>query len=124
MQIIKNNALNELLFFHKDIDIIDSTFILFKQLGSSLVRTVDVVVIDVDCFTVSYEFTLTENQMPNATYLIDIVDSVGDVLFTSTVRVIDNNDIQRAYIVDEYNAIILPIIENTPTDLLLTEEDI
>lgn len=101
MKTIHNNQLNSILFSHNDLDLSDSQEIEIRQLGSQSFKTLPLSIDWIDCFTVSYSFTVPENYLSNARHIIYIVDSAKTPLFVTTVEVDGNDDIARAYIVEE-----------------------
>jgi hypothetical protein len=56
-------------------------------------------VVDDNCFVTEIEFEITENQFANATYILEILDSLGGVIFTTTASISGNTDLRNAYII-------------------------
>jgi hypothetical protein len=99
MKTILNNQANSILFVKSQEDISDIQNAVFRQLGSDKDIIIPTSVESDDCFTVTLDITLTDNQLANANYLVKIVDSLYATIFTTTIRVEGNNDVNRAYII-------------------------
>ena len=100
MKKISNNQTSSILFVKSNEDTSDIQNAVLRQLGSDKETVIPMSVNTEDCFTATLHLTLTENQLANATYILQAVDSLSTVLFTSTVLVEGNTDETRAYIVE------------------------
>ena len=99
MKVITNNQTNSILFIKSNEDLSDVTSAILRQLGSDVETTIPISVNTEDCFTALLDLSLTDNQLANATYLLKVVDSIGELIFTKTVRIDGNDDVNRAYII-------------------------
>jgi len=99
MKLIHNGSVNSVLLSHDGIDATGSQEAEFTQLGRTTSISIPLSIDFIDCYAVSYLLTLSENILPNATYLIKIKDGYGDTLFSFTSIVDGNTDEQMAYVV-------------------------
>jgi hypothetical protein len=99
MKLIQNNQLNRLLFVKSGEDFSDVHSVLLRQLGSDSEVAILASVYSEDCFAITLDFTLTENQFQNASYILKVIDSHSSVIITSTVEIEGNTDETRAYII-------------------------
>ena len=99
MKKLSNNTLNSILLIKSGEDLSDLQNAVLRQLGSDNETIIPLSVEAEDCFTVTLGLSLTINQLPNATYLLKVVDSIDNVIFTKTIRVDGNDDVNRAYII-------------------------
>tara|TARA_R110000822_G_scaffold33947_3_gene96419 strand:+ start:178 stop:486 length:309 start_codon:yes stop_codon:yes gene_type:complete len=99
MKILTNNQSNKLLFINNSNINISSVVAQVVQLGSENITTIPITIDDSDCFTITFDVTLSNNQLQNATYMLRILDLDGVVLFSTTIRVDGNSEEIRSYIV-------------------------
>lgn len=99
MKIIQNNQSNSILFVKSNENTSDIQNAVLRQLGSDKDITIPITVDSEDCFTVTLDITLTDNQLANANYLLKIIDSLEATIFTTTAKVDGNDDVNRAYII-------------------------
>ena len=104
MKILTNNQSNKLLFINSSNITIGSVIAQVVQLGSDDIISLPVTTDASDCFTVTFDITLSENQLQNATYMLRILDSDGVIIFSTTIRVDGNNEENRSYIVLDKDA--------------------
>lgn len=100
MKIIQNNQSNTLLFVSDRGIFADIPTVRLRQLGSSSFKDIAVTLLTIDCFTASVSFTVDENEFSNGTYILELIDILGEVYLTCTVRV-DGYDYDnpRAFVV-------------------------
>ncbi len=99
MKTLTNNQSNKLLFINSSDVTISNVVAEVVQLGSDVIVSLPITVDVIDCFTVTFDITLLENQLQNATYILNILNQNSDKLFTTTVRVDGNSNEFRSYIV-------------------------
>ena len=99
MKKLTNNQSNKLIFINSSNITIGSVTAEAIQLGSDYNVSLPVTIEEQDCFTVTFDITLSENKLQNATYMLRILDSNGIIIFSTTVRVDGHNESNRSYIV-------------------------
>jgi hypothetical protein len=99
MKTLTNNQSNKLLFINSSDITISNVVAEVVQLGSDVIVSLPITVDAIDCFTVTFDITLSENQLQNATYILNILNQNSDKLFTTTVRADGNSNEFRSYIV-------------------------
>jgi len=99
MRNLLNNQLNTVTFIKSGEITTDITSASIKQLGSGNSILIPATLIDDNCFVAEIEFQITENQFANATYILEILDSLDSVIFTTTVSISGNTDLRNAYII-------------------------
>ena len=99
MKTLTNNQSNKLIFINSSNIIIGDVVAQAIQLGSDKIIPLPVTVDAVDCFTVTFDITVPQNQLQNATYLLKILDSEGVLIFSTTVRADGHTEENRSFIV-------------------------
>ena len=84
MKTLTNNQSNKLLFINTSNIVIGDVVAQVIQLGSDRIVSLPVTVDSIDCFTVTFDIPLYQNQLQNATYLLKILDSEGVLIFSTT----------------------------------------
>lgn len=110
MKLINNSQLNSILFVKSNEVTSDITSLVLRQLGSSRETIIDCELTEEDCSTALVQSYLGENQFANGIYILNVVDSLSEVIFTSTVRIENNTDMTRAYLVMDDDVSILDTI--------------
>ena len=100
MKYLSNNSINNLIFLHNNSSVAAS-YANLRQLGSKKIITIPLSYVTVDCFTAFCGLPLIENQVPNGTYVIDILDTLDEIAFSCTAQISGNDDLSRAYIVSD-----------------------
>jgi len=106
MKTLTNNQSNKLIFINSSNIVIGDVTAQVVQLGSDRIVSLPVVVDNTDCFTVTFDITLYQNQLQNATYLLEILDSEGVLIFSTTVRADGHNEENRSFIVLDDDALV------------------
>ena len=99
MKVLQNNQSNKILFVNSASLVIGSVTANVVQLGSDNVIVIPVTKDSSDCFTVTFDITLTANQLQNANYMLSILNAEGVIIFSATIRAEGNTDINRSYVV-------------------------
>jgi hypothetical protein len=99
MKTLTNNQSNKLIFINSSNVTINSVSAEVIQLGSDDIISIPITIDDSDCFTITFDITLSENQLQNATYVLKILNENTDTLFTTTIRVDGNSNEYRSYVV-------------------------
>jgi hypothetical protein len=99
MKTLTNNQSNKLLFVNTGIISSELVTAEVSQIGSDSVLSLPIVVDSIDCFAVILSIQLLENQLQNATYILKILNTNSEVIFSTTARVDGNTDENRSYVV-------------------------
>ena len=99
MKTLTNNQSNKLIFINSSNIVIGDVTAQVVQLGSDVVVSLPISVDETDCFTITFDITLSENQLQNATYLLDVLNSEGNSIFSTTVRADGHTEENRSFIV-------------------------
>ena len=102
MKIIQNNQSNTLLFVNSNSSFSNTITVRLRQLGGSGYTDIPVTDLLLDCFTASVSFNIPVDSLQNGSYILELLDILGDILLTSTVRVEGyNEENPRAYLVSD-----------------------
>ena len=99
MKTLTNNQSNKLIFINSSNITVGSVLAEVIQLGSDDVISIPITTDSSDCFTITFDITLSENQLQNSTYMLNILDLNGVTIFSTTIRVNGNSQEGRSYIV-------------------------
>lgn len=99
MKNLTNNQLNSILFVKSGEDLSDIQSVVLRQLGSDREVTIPASVNTEDCFTALIDITLNDNHLANANYLVKVINSLSEVIFTTTVSIDGNTDEVMAYVI-------------------------
>lgn len=115
MKVITNNQTNSILFIKSNEDISDLSIARLRQLGSAGYYDIPIDSYTSDCFTCTVEIALPLNALPNATYLLQLLDSLSNIIITKSISVDghDNND-SRGYII---------VDDNVDSELVIKQPD-